>query len=754
MFINGKAGTKSRTLDANIKILVASHVVQVLDPGGASRNADIQHYRAGYGYLFYNSADADGENLVIRNRAGGTIATVNRGEFAIVAANGSAWTLVASGSADRATMTVLTVTTSITLEDDVELYVGTSLDHLISYISASNRTDFVGLDISAGGATAATAALRLDTGNRTKTDTNAGVPGSGAIAIETGTTSVSAAATGGASGALTLASGTTDVTAAGTGGASGAASLKSGNTDSNHASGTGGATGAVTVGSGNAAATSGTSGASGSLTLSTGTSVSSTSGNVSVQTGNVTGGSGNSGSIILLPGTSSGGSRGTVQLDADDVALSVGDDADGLLDYTNGSHLVRLRSAAVTGGGAGAASAALTVTSGARTKNDTNAGVPTSGAITLASGATDVTAAATGGSSGALTVQSGATDSNHAGGTGGASGAVTVQSGNASSTLGTSGASGSVTIKSGNSDDGNSGNVVLETGSAGGTKGIIDINAAIDNDVALSAAGSAADIALTFNHATGVGVGLSVSAAQVTTNRTAGTLSAIKGSITSLSGDTAGVDYYAFEAAVTVGAAGADHFVLKQGAGFDQTLDASAAATTEAGVVVGAALADAWHWKTSAVTYVVLRTTTATPGIDETFTLTATGDAHNIAATVNSATGVVQALDVSITTATTNHTSGNISAVRAAVTSLAGDTGGVFACVELASTDGGGTTPTHAGFLCASPLDALLYVDASGSGSVVVGAMTAKNPESDTEAGYFSIRVGATRYEVPMYAVA
>lgn len=35
-----------------------------------------------------------------------------------------------------------------------------------------------------------------------------------------------------------------------------------------------------------------------------------------------------------------------------------------------------------------------------------------------------------------------------------------------------------------------------------------------------------------------------------------------------------------------------------------------------------------------------------------------------------------------------------------------------------------------------------------------VGAMTAKNPESDTEAGYISIYVGSTRYEIPFYAVA
>lgn len=138
----------------------------------------------------------------------------------------------------------------------------------------------------------------------------------------------------------------------------------------------------------------------------------------------------------------------------------------------------------------------------------------------------------------------------------------------------------------------------------------------------------------------------------------------------------------------------------------------------------------------------------------QTSALSAASVAHSTAATVNLASGAAAAISASITTVTTAHTSGVLSAVKAAVTSLAGDTGGVFACVEMVSTDGGGTTPTHAGLYCASPLDALLYVDATGSGGVVVGAMTAKSPETDAEAGYISVRVGATRYEIPFYAVA
>jgi len=35
-----------------------------------------------------------------------------------------------------------------------------------------------------------------------------------------------------------------------------------------------------------------------------------------------------------------------------------------------------------------------------------------------------------------------------------------------------------------------------------------------------------------------------------------------------------------------------------------------------------------------------------------------------------------------------------------------------------------------------------------------VGAMTAKSPESDAEAGYITINVGGTEYEIPFYAKA
>lgn len=159
--------------------------------------------------------------------------------------------------------------------------------------------------------------------------------------------------------------------------------------------------------------------------------------------------------------------------------------------------------------------------------------------------------------------------------------------------------------------------VVPASATTGTTKvvGTLDHDGALDQDVALTATGDAANVAATMNHATQVAEGLDVSIAQITNVRTAGSLSAIKASVTSLTGDTAGVDYYCYEAAVTVGEANADHFVLKAGAGFDAILDLSACATGEADVVVADNLASAFEIREAANTYLKVVTTNSSESI-------------------------------------------------------------------------------------------------------------------------------------------
>lgn len=95
----------------------------------------------------------------------------------------------------------------------------------------------------------------------------------------------------------------------------------------------------------------------------------------------------------------------------------------------------------------------------------------------IATGAQTITGAVAGSPSGFLQLLTGASDCTNAGGTGGDTGAISLTSGSATSTAGTSGSSGSVSLISGNSDDANSGNIVLTTGSAAGTRGVLDINA-------------------------------------------------------------------------------------------------------------------------------------------------------------------------------------------------------------------------------------------------------------------------------------
>lgn len=251
--------------------------------------------------------------------------------------------------------------------------------------------------------------------------------------------------------------------------------------------------------------------------------------------------------------------------------------------------------------------------------------------------------------------------------------------------------------------------------------------------------GDAESIALSINDADGTSVGLRVSAAQITTARTSGTVTAVKGAVTSLTGDTAGVDYYSFEAAVTVGEAGADHFAFKLGAGFDAFLDASSAATGETDVLVGANLADAWTWRGASLTYSKLVTSTATPGWVHTFTQTATGDAENIALSVNSASSTSVGLSVSAAQITTVRTSGTVSGVKSSVTSLTGDTAGVGYYAFEAAVTAGEAAADHIAFKVGAGFDAWLDLSAiaTGEGDVII---------KDNLADAFSIREGNNFY--------
>ena len=116
--------------------------------------------------------------------------------------------------------------------------------------------------------------------------------------------------------------------------------------------------------------------------------------------------------------------------------------------------------------------------------------------------------------------------------------------------------------------------------------GALDVNNAIDQDHALTAAGVATDTDVTINHATADAAAIDASIAQITTNRTGGVASAVRGRITSLSSDTAGVNYACFEGFCTVGEADADHSLLYTRDAMDHLV--TVAASGDGGVTVSA----------------------------------------------------------------------------------------------------------------------------------------------------------------------
>ena len=230
------------------------------------------------------------------------------------------------------------------------------------------------------------------------------------------------------------------------------------------------------------------------------------------------------------------------------------------VEYDVGNNRFEVKGTSITAGGATQATRPILIQTGARTKNDNNAGVPTSGAISILSGATSqTTAAATGGASGAMTFASGATNVTFAAATGGASGAVTIQTGNtdisaavaatggasgnlivstgaAASTgaTATSGVSGTATFGSGTSEDANTGAVTLASGNAAGV-GAVQSGAVTIQTGTVGGTGTTG--ALTIASGAPVGAGISGNVAFGSGNVAgAGT----SGSVTITSGDAAG----------------------------------------------------------------------------------------------------------------------------------------------------------------------------------------------------------------------
>ncbi len=269
-------GVNIATLTGALVLTDKSSNIQVLDPGGANRNVDLPAARDGMWWMFSNTANAD-EDLVIRDAAGATIVTINQGEQAMVAVDGTTYGVVYDTQVDLSSIKVDTINESTA-------GAGVTIDGL-----RIKDNDIEGVDVADG----ASNALNIDTGSATS------VTGANASGLRTDLTGTSTANgnNGGASGAHDSGSGDSDVTSAHTGGATGAVSKVSGDSDCNDAGGTGGATGAATYGSGDATSTAGASGDSGRVTLKSGNSE-----------------DGDSGDVNLTVGTAVSGTRGKVNV--------------------------------------------------------------------------------------------------------------------------------------------------------------------------------------------------------------------------------------------------------------------------------------------------------------------------------------------------------------------------------------------------------------------------------------------------------
>lgn len=165
--------------------------------------------------------------------------------------------------------------------------------------------------------------------------------------------------------------------------------------------------------------------------------------------------------LVFTPDGTDVSVTGTGRLNfADGVVVGWGTALADRFNLSSGGGGGSIAGTAVVAGGANAATRSLAISSGSRTKNDNNAGTPGSGPVSFTSGSTDVSfvGAAVGGDSGNVDVGSGAATSTGAGAT--------------------SGKTGRLLLFTANSDDDNSGNIVIQTGTSPATRGILDLNVA------------------------------------------------------------------------------------------------------------------------------------------------------------------------------------------------------------------------------------------------------------------------------------
>ena len=80
----------SQTLTGDLVLTGGFRNVQLLDPGGASRNVDLPGEKHGCWFVIFNKADA-AEDLTVRDDAASTVATLNQNEAGFFWSDGTSW---------------------------------------------------------------------------------------------------------------------------------------------------------------------------------------------------------------------------------------------------------------------------------------------------------------------------------------------------------------------------------------------------------------------------------------------------------------------------------------------------------------------------------------------------------------------------------------------------------------------------------------------------------------------------------------
>lgn len=179
-------------------------------------------------------------------------------------------------------------------------------------------------------------------------------------------------------------------------------------------------------------------------------------------------------------------------------------------------------------------------------------------------------------------------------------GALTVSDGTSTTTLTPGGAIATVDLTA-------TGNTTLGNAAAD----TVTVTGHMDIDSDRTTAGSGLDIDGRINSASAAFSSLDITAAQLTTARTSGTVDGAKLAVTSLAGDLNSVVYSDLRcAAPTDGGGTVVHNAITVEAGHDALIDASASATGQNDIVIPANAASALEVREGSTTYLTFQTTT------------------------------------------------------------------------------------------------------------------------------------------------